>query len=136
MARRLILGLLVCAAPVCAQLTDPTRPPVSLPVATGSPTGDAQAPAGLQSILLGRDGKTRPAAVINGTVVQLGGMLGEQRLVQVAENYVVLLGPEGRETLTLTPAVEKITKVGAGKTAVSIGMNAQKGEPPKGERKQ
>lgn len=61
--------------------------------------------AGLQSVILRKGGK--PAALINGTVVELGGRVGESRLVKVSEDHVVLRGPQGDETLRLTPAAEK-----------------------------
>ena len=119
---------LAAGTPLAQHLTDPTRPPpdMTLPATAGS--GDVAAPtmSGLQSIILRKDG--RPAALINGVVVQLGGMVGEARLVKVNEDSVVLLGPEGRETLQLMPGIEKKVKVGAGGTAKPIGMNAYKAE--------
>lgn len=130
----LAVSLLLTSA-AWAQLADPTRPPAQ----ATAPAGDAAATAapavtGLQSVILSRGGKGRPAAVINGEVVQLGGKVGEARLVKVEEDHVVLLGAEGRETLRLMPAAEKVMKVGAGKTAesaASVGMNAVKGEKKK-----
>lgn len=137
MAYRLMLRLMplafLCAAPAWAQLADPTRPPAQVAAPAGDSVNAAVAPAatGLQSVILSRNGKGRPAAVINGEVVQLGGKVGEARLVKVEEDHVVLLGTEGRETLRLMPAAEKVMKVGAGQTAVSVGMNAVKGEKKK-----
>ncbi|MDP1525380.1 MAG: hypothetical protein Q8M20_06185 [Rhodocyclaceae bacterium] len=137
MAHRLILALsLVLAAPAWGQLADPTRPPPQFvaPAAGSGAVAAAPAVTGLQSVILSRDGKGRPAAVINGEVVRLGEMHGEARLVKVAEDHVVLLGAEGRETLRLMPAAEKTMKVGAGTAtgaAESIGMNAIKGESKK-----
>ncbi len=141
MARCLMLRLmpalsLMLAGPAWAQLADPTRPPAQATAPTGDAAGAAAVPVatGLQSIILSRHGKGRPAAVINGEVVQLGGKLGEARLVKVEEDHVVLLSGEGRETLRLMPAAEKVMKVGAGKAggaAASIGMNAVKGEKKK-----
>jgi MSHA biogenesis protein MshK len=128
--------LLLVASPVWAQLADPTRPPVQAAAPVGDAASSAAMPAatGLQSVILSRYGKGRPAAVINGEVVQLGGMVGEARLVKVEEDHVVLLNAGERETLRLMPAAEKVMKVGAGKTvgvAGSIGMNAVKGEKKK-----
>ncbi len=94
------------------QLADPTRPPAALLApASDAPAAEAAA-SGLQSVILRRQGK--PAALINGEVVELGGKVGEARLVKIAEDAVVLRGPQGEETLRLTPAAEK--KVGAGGT--------------------
>lgn len=133
MAGRLIkLVPLACClaggnAAALAQLADPTRPPAAIAAPETSPAGEsAPVASGLQSIILKKEG--RPAALINGVVVELGGMVGEARLVQVDEDSVILLGPQGRETLRLIPAVEKQVKVGAGKTAKPIGLNAVKGE--------
>jgi len=115
---------LFCAlAPVGAaqaQLADPTRPS-GAPVAAAIATPGATAPAGLQSVILRKKG--RPAALINGEVVELGGTVGEMKLVTVREDSVVLQGPEGTETLRLMPAAEKTPtpapKVGAGGTAAN-----------------
>jgi len=108
MARRLILPLLLLAAAAAqAQLADPTRP---ADVATGTTAGAgaaAPAPSGLQSILRRTQGK--PAALIDGRIVELGGRVGAARLVRVGEDYVVLRGPQGSETLRLTPGIEKKT---------------------------
>ncbi len=134
MARRLMLALpLLLTSPAWAQLADPTRPPPQALVPAGAAASAAAVPAaiGLQSVILNRNGKGRPAAVINGEVVQLGGKVGEARLVKVEEDHVVLLGTEGREILRLMPAAEKVMKVGADKAAGSIGMNAVKGEKKK-----
>jgi len=113
-----------------AQLADPTRPPADIlaPAADAAGTA-ASATHQLQSIMIKQGG--RPAAMINGTVVQLGGQIGAAKLVQVGEDFVVLLGPEGRETLRLMPDATKQPKVGAGETAKPIGMNAVKGEKRK-----
>lgn len=134
MAGRLMsLALLACGfaggqANALAQLADPTRPPTDMLAPPATAGGEAPAPAasGLQSILLRKEG--RPAALINGSVVELGGMVGESRLVKIDEDSVVLLGPQGRETLRLIPAAEKQIKVGVGRTAKPIGLNAVKGE--------
>jgi hypothetical protein len=101
-----------------AQLSDPTRPPPAFTV-TGE-AGEMPTPTmtGLQSVILKKEGK--PAALIDGVVVELGGKVGEARLVRVNEDSVVLRGPQGEETLRLIPAAEKKIekkKVGAGETA-------------------
>lgn len=128
MAGRLAAFLLTFALPAAAQLSDPTRPP-AFDAASGEMGVAAASDGGLQSVILRQNG--RPAALINGEVVELGAKLGDARLVKVNEDSVVLLGPAGRETLRLMPAAEKKMKVGAGGTAKSIGMNAIKGEPRK-----
>jgi MSHA biogenesis protein MshK len=107
---------LAAAGSALAQLADPTRPS-GTPV--GGATPAAAAASGLQSVILRKHGK--PAALINGTVVELGGMVGEMKLVAVKEDAVVLRGPGGDETLRLMPAAEKkpekTAKVGPGGTA-------------------
>ncbi|MDO8958715.1 MAG: hypothetical protein Q7U85_03160 [Rhodocyclaceae bacterium] len=115
MARRLItvLALLAMAGVAHAQLADPTRPPAALGLAAGDPAGAAVFESGgLQSVILRKGGK--PAALINGSVVELGGKVGEARLIKVSEDSVVLRGPQGDETLRLIPAAEKkVSRVGA-----------------------
>ena len=120
MADRLIaaclLGLIALVPPAAAQLADPTRPLQGQTVPdTGAP--DAQpAAAGLQSIILRKNAK--PAALIDGAVVQLGGLVGEAKVVKITEDAVTLRGPQGEEeVLFLTPGIEKKVKVDAGKTA-------------------
>lgn len=130
---RLVLTPLLLASPAWAQLADPTRPPAQalMPAVGGASGVAAPSATGLQSVMLNRSGKGRPAALINGEVVQLGGKVGEARLVKVEEDHVVLLGAEGREILRLMPTAEKVMKGGAGQAAGSIGMNAVKGEKKK-----
>lgn len=104
MARRLIAILLLAPLAALAQSADPTRPAI----AVGSATADSAttAPAtGLQSIIRRQGGK--PAALINGTVVELGGKVGDARLVKIGEDFVVLRAAMGNETLHLTPGIEK-----------------------------
>lgn len=115
-----MLATLCCLAAcgeVLAQLADPTRPS-GASIAAGPPA-TAEKPSGLQSVILRKQG--RPAALINGEVIELGGMAGEMKLVAIREDAVVLQGPEGEETLRLMPAAEKTyeksAKVGNGGTA-------------------
>lgn len=113
-ASAMIAPLWILAGQVHAQLADPTKPPVSVS-APAAAQANTTAPVltGLQSVILRKQGK--PAALINGEVVELGGKLGESTLVRINEDSVVLRGADGEETLRLTPAAEK--KVGAGTTA-------------------
>lgn len=121
----LSVPLLALAGPARAQLADPTKPPAALAApAAEQASGTAPALTGLQSVILRKNGK--PAALINGEVIELGGKLGEATLVRISEDAVVLRGPDGEETLRLTPAAEK--KVGAGATA-------KKPPPEAGRRK-
>ena len=113
-ARAMIFPLWTLAGVVQAQWADPTKPPASVSTpATEQANTAAPALTGLQSVILRKQGK--PAALINGEVVELGGKLGEATLVKINEDTVVLKGADGEETLRLTPAAEK--KVGAGATA-------------------
>lgn len=99
-------AVLLLAAPMVtsAQLADPTRPPVA---ADASAEAVASMPAvnSLQSVILRKNGK--PAAMINGEIVELGGRLGESSVIGISEHAVVLEGPAGEETLRLMPAAEK-----------------------------
>lgn len=105
MARRLIAPLMCCIACAAhAQSTDPTRPAIDTGVAAS--TGNmAVTAAGLQSIIRRQNGK--PVALINGAVVELGGKVGDARLVKIGEDFVVLRSAMGNETLHLTPGIEK-----------------------------
>ncbi|MDO9600846.1 MAG: hypothetical protein Q7J02_00880 [Rhodocyclaceae bacterium] len=116
---------LALAGAAHAQLADPTRPPAALG-GVGDPAGAAVFEfSGLQSVILRKGGK--PAALINGSVVELGGKVGEARLIRVNEDSVVLRGPQGDETLRLIPAAEKkVSRVGVPPNAVSEKANARK----------
>lgn len=109
-----------------SSLPDPTRPPPDA-VSSAAPTGTAgtagaagasgatasasgdtaaqAAASGLTSIFL-RKG-ARPAAIINGQYVELGGKVGERKVVRITEGEVALAGAEGQEVLRLTPGIEK-----------------------------
>lgn len=104
--RRYFLALWL-AIPLLAaaqDLPDPTRPPPLPAAGEVSPGAPAAAP-GLQMILR-RPGR-KPAAVINGEYVELGGRISGSRLVRIGDDSVVLEGPSGRETLALTPGIAK-----------------------------
>lgn len=103
-----VCGLALLATMTFAQaqaLVDPTRPPPSVekpaPVAAPGET----AVTGLQTIIR-REG-AKPAAVINGEYVVLGGRIGENRVIKIGEDSVTLKTPTGRETLKLIPGIEK-----------------------------
>lgn len=87
-------------------LPDPTRPPPGMdkPAAAPDATDEAQAAAGLQTIIRRRDAK--PAAVINGEYVVLGGKHGDARVVRIGEDSVTLKSVAGNETLKLAPGVD------------------------------
>lgn len=90
-------------------LPDPTRPPASLAIeeAKDAPSADekAAAPAGFQTVIL-RKGK-KPVAIINGESVELGGKLGDARLVKLTDSEAVLQGESGKEVFHLTPGIER-----------------------------
>jgi hypothetical protein len=60
----------------------------------------------VQTVILRRAGKS--AAVINGQYVEVGGKLGDKRVLKISESEVVLMGGAGREVLRVTPAIEKV----------------------------
>jgi hypothetical protein len=85
---------------------DPTRPAVDDHAVGTASTGGAEAESvGLQTIIRRKGAK--PAAVISGAYVELGGRVGESRLSAVGEDFVVLSGPAGKEVLALTPGIKK-----------------------------
>lgn len=88
-------------------LPDPTLPPAAF-MQPAAAAAESATPL-LHAVIL-RDG-AKPAAVIGGQLVELGGRYGEARLVKVTPGEVVLAGPEGRQLLRLAPGVSK-TPVG------------------------
>ena len=97
---------LVGSGALPAWADDPTRPPN---VDAAGEVAPETAGLQLQSVFLPRAGakKFRPAALINGQRVEVGQRWGEWRLLAVTEASATLAGPEGRQTLTLTPGVAK-----------------------------
>ncbi len=100
------LALLLAATAVQAQgsgLSDPTRPPGAAAMSQGA---QDELPAGrqLQSVLLSGG---RRIAIIDGTMVKLGGMLGDSRVVKISETEVVLKNGEELEILRMYPSVDK-----------------------------
>lgn len=102
----------VAIGPLHAEvLADPTRPPAAVG-AEGSVA--AAGSMGLTSVFLPKKG--RAAAVIDGQLVEIGGLVRDARLVKVSETSAVLEGESGIERLFLTPDVEKklnVTKAAA-----------------------
>jgi len=92
--------------PVLAQVPDPTRPPEMFLTPGG---GGVAAPheSGVQTVIL-RPGGRKSAAVINGQYVEVGGMVGDKRVLKITESEVVLNGESGREVIKVMPAIEKI----------------------------
>jgi MSHA biogenesis protein MshK len=90
-------------------LPDPTRPPAGIFVHTtgAGAVRKAKSSAGLHSIIIS---ETRRAAIIDGKTVELGGMHGKARLVEVNAGSVVLQRGKNRQVLTLFPGV-KITRM-------------------------
>ncbi|SMB29880.1 conserved protein of unknown function [Sterolibacterium denitrificans] len=114
-----------------AALADPTRPPAAL-VETAvqeEEQPDQPPPLGLQTVLLRKGAK--PLAIINGQSVELGGMLGESRLISLTETEAVLQGANGKETLRLMPDAERKTVV---PTAPSQVESANKSGKKAGKR--
>lgn len=101
------VGCLLLPVSCCAEaLTDPTKPPASISApAAQSDVAAADKPASLQTIIIA---KNRRAAIIDGQTVELGGKVGEAKLIEVNTANVVLRTTQGRQVLTLFPDV-KIT---------------------------
>jgi len=106
--RRYLLAMTMTMTMAGAQaqpLTDPTKPPSALTAPTGSALAQEEfTGTRLQSILISSG---RKVAVINGTMVPLGGMLGESRVVKITETQVVLQNGAETEVLTMYPGIEK-----------------------------
>lgn len=101
-----VASMLLISVASAQGLSDPTRPALddthAQPQTSGTTT---PASSGLQTII--RRNGAKPAAIINGEYIELGGRVGEARLSAVREDSVVLSGPSGSETLMLTPGIVK-----------------------------
>lgn len=110
MMRRDLLFLLLAGfigvAPGLAQVPDPTRPADAMLTPEG---GGAATPveSGVQTVILRRGGR-KSAAVINGQYVEVGGMLGDRKVLKITESEIVLKGEGGREVIKVMPAIEKM----------------------------
>lgn len=111
MARRLT-GYWLCLGLVCAglaqgqSLSDPTRPPGGSAAPVPGQASVEEVPAGtqLQSVLIAAG---RRVAVINGTTVPLGGMVGEAKVIKISETEVVLRRGTETEVLKMYPGIDK-----------------------------
>lgn len=106
--KRLVLFLLtclptlLCAAGDALPLRDPTRPP-GLDFGAGAVAGEQ----GLRLDAVKRTRSGKALVMINGAPLHVGDEIQGLRLVSVSGSGVVLEGPEGRQELRLTPAVER-----------------------------
>jgi len=84
-------------------LIDPTRPPIGL-VASGVAAVAAvvKNEVVLQSILISNQ---RRAAIIDGVTVELGGRVGNARLIEINTGFVVLKTGRVRQVVKLFPDV-------------------------------
>ncbi len=89
------------------ELSDPTRPAATLDAGESSTDADAQAEQnqtrGLRLIIIQ---KNRRAAIIDGKTIELGGKVGDARLVEVNEGSVVLQGARSKQVMTLFPYIK------------------------------
>jgi len=109
MVKALTFLLLATAHLATAQtMRDPTQPPSAFAAMGGGQASDEAAlpETPILNTIVRRHG-AKPIAVINGETVRLGGKVGEWRLVRIGESEAVLMGADGKETLTLSPGVDK-----------------------------
>ncbi|MBR7800067.1 MSHA biogenesis protein MshK [Undibacterium sp. FT137W] len=84
------------------ELSDPTRPPNRV-LQSGMGLTVASGPI-LQSILISAN---RKLAIIDGKAVRLNGKFGDQTLIRMTENEVVLKRGKQLQTLSLHPDLSK-----------------------------
>ena len=116
-------------------LPEPTRPPSGLMAGAGARQGRGATSSGLRSILISGN---RRAAIIDGKTVELGGKLGNARLIEVSPGSVVLQRGKKRQVLTLFPRVrishQEIADTGTSKME-SSGNETQVEQPSPAEEK-
>jgi hypothetical protein len=101
-----VAGMLA-TAPVMAQVPDPTRPPGALMAPVPGAAPDSMATdAGVQAVFVRPKGK-KSSAIINGQYVEVGGLVGDKRVLKITESEVTLKGATGREVMKVIPAIEK-----------------------------
>jgi MSHA biogenesis protein MshK len=114
-------------------LPDPTRPPASI-FAPAATTGigrnaAAKSSSGLRSIIIS---DTRRAAIIDCKTVELGGRLGNARLVEVNPGSVVLQRGKNRQVLSMFPGVKISNReiADTGSTKMESSSNEMQVEQP------
>jgi MSHA biogenesis protein MshK len=111
-------------------LPDPTRPPGDVITATGAGHGrGVESSSGLRSIIIS---DTRRAAIIDGKTVELGGRLGNARLVEVNPGSVVLQRGKNRQVLSMFPGVKISNReiADTGSTKMESSSNEMQVEQP------
>lgn len=107
-----LIALLVlsCSVQALAQLArDPTQPPAAYSAdseLSAPDAGEAEVQRPVLHSIIRRHG-AKPLAVINGETLGIGGRIGDWVVVRIGESEVVLKGSAERQTLTLSPDVEK-----------------------------
>lgn len=99
-----MLGFAAIQAGGAEMLPDPTRPPAGAGFSESGANPVVDAGPVLQSVKIAPG---RRMAVISGQLLVEGDSLGAARLEHIGASEVILLGPEGRQTLKLFPDVEK-----------------------------
>lgn len=99
----LMLVAFLAAPATAAQMNDPTRPPPRV-VAKPAAREVAEEALQLQSVLISPAGRS---AIINGSLVALGGRIGNARLMQVSEDEAIVEIDGRWQRLRLFPAARK-----------------------------
>lgn len=86
------------------QLRDPTRPPDAMAADSDGEIGHFR----LDMVM--RPVKGKALAVINGQQLKLGEEIDGVKVVDIRDGSVTLRGADGKETVTLSPGVEKIMR--------------------------
>lgn len=122
-ARALFLSFVCYFLPLNFTLAAEVLPDPTRPAAEAGFVGDVAIVASgpvLQSVKIAPG---RRMAVISGQLLAEGEHFGAAKLVSISESAVVLLGPEGRQTLKLFPGVEKLVALPSQGQALKSGKN-------------
>lgn len=85
-------------------LPDPTRPPASLGAVLDGAAAESNLGPRLQSVLIAPG---RRVAIVSGQMVEVGGKVGEAKVVAISESEVVLKNGKDVQILKLFPDIEK-----------------------------
>lgn len=99
----LVFALVLPRVASAAGMNDPTRPPLPTPRPAAAPV-EAAPELVLQSVRISSAGSF---AVINGRLLALGARIGDARIIQIAEDEVVVEIDGNWQTLKLYPGVRK-----------------------------
>jgi hypothetical protein len=109
----IVLAVLMASTAQAQVLRDPTQPPAVFAQdrqSTAENAAETELRPVLGAIIRQHDGAA--LALINGRLYRRGALFGDQRIARIEETRVLLRGPDGYETLVLSPELNRGRRTG------------------------